>query len=72
MLDREEHLRWCKERANKYLDDGDIQSAVAGMVGDLTAHPETKNTNQYLLALGVILATNGDYAGARRWVDGFR
>jgi hypothetical protein len=42
------------------------------MVGDLTAHPETKNTNQYLLALGIILATNQDYEGARRWVDGFR
>lgn len=70
--DREEHLEWCKKRALEYLDKGQIQDAIAGMVGDLRAHPETKNQNDFILGLGVILATNNDVEGARRWIMGFR
>lgn len=71
-LNREEHLKWCKGRALAYLDQYRLQDACASMVGDLAEHPETKNANPYLLSLGILLATNGDYEGMRRWIEGFR
>lgn len=37
---REEHMKWCKERALEYVDT-DPQGAYASMASDLQKHPET-------------------------------
>lgn len=68
---RDEHLAWCKTRALKYLDIGDVKNAVASMGSDLTKHPGT-NGSSGLMMLGISYAINNDAAGARRWIEGFR
>lgn len=72
MRTRDEHLEWCKKNALEYLDAGNIQDAICSMISDLNKHEETKSQNEYLLALGIIYATNCDYDGARRWITGWR
>jgi len=39
-MTRKEHLDWCKERALKYVDDGNLQQAYTSMTSDLSKHPE--------------------------------
>lgn len=41
-MNREEHMQWCKQRAMAYVEVGDLNSAVASMLSDLTKHPETE------------------------------
>lgn len=41
MKKKQEHLDWCKERALKHLEDGNIKNAFASMALDLGKHPET-------------------------------
>lgn len=43
---REEHMRWCKERALEYLKPGpyfSVDEAMASMLSDLGKHDETRN-----------------------------
>jgi hypothetical protein len=73
MRTREEHLQWCKDRALEYWRAGDLESACASMVSDLNKHEEAKNFNNwFILGLGIIYVTQGDYAGMKRWIEGFR
>lgn len=72
--ERNKHLAWAKERALDYVNRGDLQSAVASMVSDLTQHPEIdvfKRAPQLAL-IGLRAATNHDTDGVRRWIEGFR
>ena len=72
MKNRDQHLQWCKDRALKYLAEGDVVNAVASMASDLDKHPETKCESPHLLALGMLYSANYDAEGARRWIEGFR
>jgi hypothetical protein len=72
MRTREEHLQWCKDNALEYWRAGDLENAVASMLGDLKKHPETEAFNDYILALGVVYVTKRDYEGVHRWIVGFR
>lgn len=71
MRTREEHLKWCKVEAHKYLGKGDVSNAVTSMLSDLDKHKETK-VNFYIIQFGMMLITNHDMAGAKRFIDGFR
>lgn len=71
MLDRAEHLVWCKERALAYVDEGDMSYAVASMMSDLAKHPETR-PNDALGLLGLMLAADQDTAAIRQWIEEFR
>lgn len=72
MKTREEHLRWAKDRALKYLDEWDLENACVSMLSDLSKHDETKDYHPSLLALGVLYVNNNDHAGMQRWIEGFR
>lgn len=72
MRTREEHLQWCKDRALEYWRAGDLEKAFVSMLSDLKKHEETKTYNQFLLALGMIFASQGDDDGMYRWIEGFR
>jgi len=41
MINRSEHLKWCKERANECVDRGDLTDAFASFQSDMKKHPET-------------------------------
>jgi hypothetical protein len=71
-MSRDEHLQWCKDRALAYWRAGDLQNACTSMVSDLSKHDETKTNNPFVLAFGILLVTNKDYDGVRRWIEGFR
>ena len=71
-MTRDEHLAWCKKRALEYVDDWDVRSAICSMMSDLQKHPETKDQNPAIMALGLLIATSRDELEARRWIEGFR
>lgn len=70
---RQEHLVWCKQRAMKYVDAGDYNSAVTSMLSDLGKHPETKASSQGFLAqLGMLELMRGPTRESiTRYVQGF-
>ena len=68
-MNRSEHLQWCKDRANAYLDTGDISDAFASFVSDMNKHKETESP--VLTELGMMYAMNHDAQAMRGWIDGF-
>ena len=70
---RDEHLAWCKRRALKYIDAGDLTYAVANMASDLRTHPDTDNPAlNGLVMIGMMYVTDGDKAAVQRWIERFR
>jgi hypothetical protein len=68
----DEHLAWCKRRANEYIATGDVRQAVTSMMIDLEKHPDTRRAitpEIALLAFDVMLSDNPDYA--RRFIEVF-
>jgi len=72
MITREDHINWCKKRANEYLDRGDIHNGVTSMLSDLSKHPATiLPEGSPLNMLGMMAAMSGSISEARRFVNGF-
>jgi hypothetical protein len=71
LMNRDDHLIWCKERAMAYWREGDLLDAVTSMASDLEKHPETK-CHPTLLTLGTMYASHLDFREVRRWIEGFR
>lgn len=71
MLNREEHVKLCKERALEYLSSNDPTNAIASMLSDLSKHPETNKISENLSMIGMMYAMNQDIKGARRFIEGF-
>jgi hypothetical protein len=69
---REEHLEWCKARAEFYWSQGELINAVASMASDLEKHPEMGPVPPSMVLLGGLMATNHDREGVKRWIDGWR
>jgi hypothetical protein len=70
-MTRTEHLQWCKDRANEYLNRGDILNGVTSMLSDMEKHEGTKDVNPMLAMMGIMAVTAGDLPAAKRFVDGF-
>ncbi len=69
-MNRQEHLQWCKDRANEYVTDGDGEQAMTSMISDLRKHPETTDSVQ--MGFMLMMATNSqDLHEVKRFVDGF-
>lgn len=71
-MTREQHLAWCKERAIRELEHGDISGAYASMASDLGKHPETQG--HAAIQLGMMMLMGGQLSSAqdmRRFIDGF-
>jgi hypothetical protein len=56
-MTRDDHMKWCKERALDILESGDIPGAYASMASDLGNHPETAGHDG--IQLGMILMMGG-------------
>lgn len=71
-MTRQEHLDWCKQRANEYLERGDIVNAVTSMLSGMDKHEETKlGAGNVLSMLGMQAVMSGDHHAAKRFIDGF-
>lgn len=68
---RAEHLQWCKDRANEYLEKNDIQNGVASMLSNMDKHKETRGVNKIVALLGIMAVENHDIDAAKRFVNGF-
>lgn len=70
---RSEHLAWCKQRALQYVDQGDLQNALASMASDMHKHPGTNSPAiDMLLGMeGLRCVTSSDTEGMRRLITGF-
>lgn len=71
-MNREQHLKWCKDRALEYVDAGDNPNAFASFQSDMTKHEETKGHKA--LQLGTMLLLGGHLEtpkGMKEWIIGF-
>ena len=67
---RQEHMRWCKDRAHKYIKAGNGQEAITSMLSDLRKHEGTAPSVQ--IAFSLMMMTNPkDMDAVREFVDGF-
>jgi len=55
-MERSEHLQWCKDRANQYVKNGDIQEAFASFLSDMSKHEETANHMALEMGMNLLLA----------------
>jgi hypothetical protein len=72
MADRVEHLQWCKDRANEYVDSGDMKNAFLSFQSDMSKHEET--ADHIALQMGTMLLLSGNLDNdhqMRSWIDGF-
>jgi hypothetical protein len=58
-MTREEHLKWCKERALEYARQDDASAALTSMVSDLSKHEETRSSVEIISGLGTRLLMAG-------------
>ena len=70
-MTRDEHLKWCKDRALEYVNEGDLQNAVASMISDLRKHDDfTGPVYAGLGMVGMMEIPKGSQA-VRCWIEGF-
>lgn len=72
-MTRAEHVRWCKDRAMEYVNQGDLLNGVTSMMSDMEKHPETamKGPLAMLGMLALQQAQSGDRDGVERYIKGF-
>lgn len=71
-MNRTEHLQWCKDRAFKYVENGDYPQTFASMASDLGKHDETANHVGIQLGMGLMIT--GDLNTSEKmhkFIDGF-
>ena len=71
-MTRTEHVEWCKKRALKYVDNGDLENAYVSMCSDLGKHEET--AGHVAIGLGMQLMMIGQLNTPhemRKFIEGF-
>jgi hypothetical protein len=70
---RAEHLKWAKDRALEYADQGDVAQAMASLGSDLNKHPETKDHSGMELMMLLAMSGRLDAPGElRKFIEGFQ
>ena len=69
---RSEHLARCKQRALRYVDEGDVTEAFNSMGSDLQKHPETANHSGVMIGIMMLMACELKKPDEmRRFIEGF-
>lgn len=72
LMDRKEHIKWCKKRALEYLDNGDLTNAYISIVSDLRKHPDTENHPAIQVGVGLLFGEQlGTSEQMRKFIEGF-
>jgi hypothetical protein len=69
---REEHLKWCKDRALEYVEQDDLRQAFASFQSDMRKHKET--CDHIALNLGTMLLMSNNLKTEKQmteWLNGF-
>jgi len=61
------HLRWCKDRALEYVEQGDLTSAFASFISDMGKHEST--SDHPALGLGMHLSMSGQLSTSSQMRD---
>jgi hypothetical protein len=73
-MDRNQHLKWCKDRALEYVIVGDNEQAIASMASDLGKHPDILSAVEICLGFGMELLTSGKLNSTEKmriFINGF-
>jgi hypothetical protein len=70
-IPRDKYVERCKQRAFDYLDQGDLENAVASFVSNMNARPDCR-LPYHLVSLGVLLLMANDSLGWRTLIEGVR
>lgn len=73
-MTREEHLKWCKDRAMEYVNAGDLQQAFTSMCSDLEQHEENAKLHKQTNMIGFQLLLMGQLeskAQMTKWIQGY-
>ena len=57
IMNRQEHLQWCKDRANEINDNGDVSGAWESFISDIQEHEELENHKA--IQFGMMLLIHG-------------
>ena len=68
---RDKYVERCKQRAFDYLDQDDLNGAVASFVKNMNARPDCE-VPHHLASLGVLLLMENDALGWRALIEEFR
>lgn len=68
-MNRTDYVAWCKQRATEYVKAGDLTSALASMMSDMSKRDDT-NPPPVLFMLGAMELEKGS-AAVQRFIDGF-
>lgn len=73
-MTREEHLKWCKERAIQEMDyHKDPKQGIISIASDLRKHPETnKEAMIQLTMMQLMMKPNITRQEVINFIDGFR
>ena len=63
MMNRTEHVEWCKQPAREYLDRNEVANAAASMTSDVNMRPDCAVAN-HLAMLETMAAMNNDLSGS--------
>jgi len=72
MEKRSDHLQWCKQRANEYMEQNDLQQAFVSFQSDMAKHPETEDNIG--LRAGMTLLFSGQLSSKqemKEWIERF-
>jgi hypothetical protein len=70
-MPREKYVARCKQRALDYLNRGELKSAVASFVHDMSARPDCELPH-HLAALGLLLMMGNDALGWKALIEDIR
>lgn len=68
-IPRSDYIRDCREYALECLERGDIQNAVASMMGDMKRIPDASSVMENIDA--ILAVARGDFDAARAYIEGF-
>jgi len=69
---REDHLKWCKQRALQYLECGNITNAWASIASDLQKHSETAGHSGLMLGTMQMMAGGlSSVPEMKKFIEGF-
>lgn len=66
-----QHIKFCKERALEYLDQGNVAMAFTSFSSDMANDDETREIFSLLMPVGMQAAMTNDEKEMRRFIEGF-
>jgi hypothetical protein len=71
-MTREEHIKWCKERAIQELEyTHDPKQGIVSMLSDIGKHPETNSQTLKMLCMAEMMSGRCTEQSVRKFIDGF-